>query len=107
MGDAPFGFRLRFVGRCYDGTRRGKGDRWTNRTGWRSSSRATASRARERPPYPPPLSPETGTSSTPFAPRGRLLLALSLTIKDDKVAEIDVIADPARLHQLDLAVLDH
>jgi RNA polymerase sigma factor (sigma-70 family) len=38
--------------------------------------------------------------------RGQLDLALTLTIKDEKITEIDVIADPARLHQLDLAVLD-
>src|SRR6266511_2857131 len=36
----------------------------------------------------------------------RLRLAVGLTIKDDKIAEIDVIADPPRLHQLDLAVLN-
>jgi RNA polymerase sigma-70 factor (ECF subfamily) len=46
-----------------------------------------------------------GTVGIVVAPRGQLLLALRLTIKDDKIAEIDVIADPARLHQLDLAVL--
>jgi hypothetical protein len=40
------------------------------------------------------------------APRGRLLLALTFTIDDDKIAEYDVIADPARLQQLDLAVLN-
>jgi RNA polymerase sigma factor (sigma-70 family) len=38
------------------------------------------------------------------APRGRLLLAIGLTIKDDKITEIDAIADPLRLRQLDLAV---
>jgi RNA polymerase sigma factor (sigma-70 family) len=38
--------------------------------------------------------------------RGQMDLALSLTIKDGKITEIDVIADPARLHQLELAVLD-
>jgi RNA polymerase sigma factor (sigma-70 family) len=38
--------------------------------------------------------------------RGRLDLALTLTIRDEKITEIEVIADPARLHQLDLAVLD-
>jgi RNA polymerase sigma factor (sigma-70 family) len=38
--------------------------------------------------------------------RGQLDLALSLTIRDEKITEIDVIADPARPHQLDLAVLD-
>jgi RNA polymerase sigma factor (sigma-70 family) len=46
-----------------------------------------------------------GTVGIVVAPRGRLLVALGLTIKDDKIAEIDVIADPERLHQLDLAVL--
>lgn len=40
------------------------------------------------------------------APRGQLLLALTITIKDGKIAEYDVIGDPARLHQLDLAVLN-
>ena len=46
-----------------------------------------------------------GTVGIVVAPRGKLLLALSLTIKDEKIAEIDVIADPPRLHRLDLAVL--
>ena len=39
------------------------------------------------------------------APRGRLRFAIGLTIKDDRIAEIDVVADPLRLQQLDLAVL--
>ena len=39
------------------------------------------------------------------APRGRLLLVLDLTIRHGKIAEINVIADPARLQRLDLAVL--
>jgi RNA polymerase sigma factor (sigma-70 family) len=38
------------------------------------------------------------------APRGRLLLAIGLTIKGEKITEIDAIADPLRLRQLDLAV---
>ncbi|MCW2940952.1 MAG: hypothetical protein JWN00_3937 [Actinomycetia bacterium] len=38
--------------------------------------------------------------------RGRLFLVLGFTITDGKITEIDVIADPARLRQLDLAVLD-
>jgi RNA polymerase sigma factor (sigma-70 family) len=46
-----------------------------------------------------------GTVGIVVAPRGKLRLALGLTIKDDKIAEIDVIADPSRLQQLDLAVL--
>jgi RNA polymerase sigma-70 factor (ECF subfamily) len=46
-----------------------------------------------------------GTVGIVVAPRGRLLLAIGLAIKDDKIAEIDVIADPPRLRRLDLAVL--
>jgi RNA polymerase sigma factor (sigma-70 family) len=46
-----------------------------------------------------------GTVGIVVVPHGRLRLVLSLTIKDDKIAEIDVIADPWRLHQVDLAVL--
>jgi RNA polymerase sigma factor (sigma-70 family) len=38
------------------------------------------------------------------APRGKLYRALSFTFKDGKIAEIDVVADPERLHGLDLAV---
>jgi RNA polymerase sigma factor (sigma-70 family) len=39
------------------------------------------------------------------APRGRLLIVLSFTIRGGKIVEIDAIADPTRLRQLDLAVL--
>jgi RNA polymerase sigma-70 factor (ECF subfamily) len=39
------------------------------------------------------------------APRGQLLLVLALTLKDGKIAGIEVIADPKRLRELDLAVL--
>jgi RNA polymerase sigma factor (sigma-70 family) len=38
------------------------------------------------------------------APRGRLLLAIGLTVKGDKITEIDAVADPSRLRRLDLAV---
>ena len=41
-----------------------------------------------------------------MAPRGRLFLVLVFTITDNKITEIDVIAEPDRLRQLDLAVLD-
>ena len=47
-----------------------------------------------------------GTVGAIVAPRGRLLLALTFTIKDEKIAEYDVIAEPALLHRLDVAVLD-
>ncbi|MFI6169570.1 sigma-70 family RNA polymerase sigma factor [Nocardia sp. NPDC051052] len=39
------------------------------------------------------------------APRGTLLLAITVTVRDDRVAGYEVIADPARLRELDLAVL--
>jgi RNA polymerase sigma factor (sigma-70 family) len=38
------------------------------------------------------------------APRGRLLLVLRFTVKDDKITGIDVVVDRERLRQLDLAV---
>jgi hypothetical protein len=41
-----------------------------------------------------------------MAPRGRLFRALRFTIMHGKIVEVDVIADPERLRQLDLAVLD-
>jgi len=39
-------------------------------------------------------------------PCGRLSLVLAFKSTQGKIVEIDVIADPARLRQLDLAVLD-
>jgi len=47
-----------------------------------------------------------GTPGIVTAPLGRLVIALAFTIPDDKISRIDVIADPARLQELDLAVLD-
>jgi RNA polymerase sigma factor (sigma-70 family) len=47
-----------------------------------------------------------GTPGIVMAPRGRLVLVLALTIGDSTISRIDVIADPARLEKLDLAVLD-
>jgi len=40
-----------------------------------------------------------------IAPRGQLLMVLQLKIADGKIIEMDAITDPARLGQLDLAVL--
>jgi RNA polymerase sigma-70 factor (ECF subfamily) len=40
------------------------------------------------------------------APRGQLLFVLELTVADGKITEINMIADQARLGQLDIAVLD-
>ncbi|MFJ9851525.1 sigma-70 family RNA polymerase sigma factor [Streptomyces sp. NPDC101150] len=39
------------------------------------------------------------------APRGRLLLAITVTIDGEKIAGYELIADPTRLHQLGLALL--
>ncbi len=46
-----------------------------------------------------------GTAGAVVAPQGRLLLVLAFTVADGRVAGYDVIADPARLGRLDLAVL--
>lgn len=40
------------------------------------------------------------------APRGRLLLALVISVEDGRVAAYEVVADPARLRALDVAVID-
>ena len=40
------------------------------------------------------------------ARHGRLFLVLNLTVAHGKIVEINVVADPERLRQLDLAVLD-
>jgi len=47
-----------------------------------------------------------GTPGIVMAARGRLILVLAFTIDGGKISRIDVIADPARLEELDLAVLD-
>jgi RNA polymerase sigma factor (sigma-70 family) len=46
-----------------------------------------------------------GTVGVVVAPHGRLSVALGYTVDSGRIVEIDVIADPARLRQLDLAVL--
>lgn len=47
-----------------------------------------------------------GTVGLVVAPRGRLLLALTLTVEGERITAYEVIADPIRLRRLDLAVLD-
>ena len=47
-----------------------------------------------------------GAVGVVVAPHGRLFRVLNLTIRDGKIASIDVVADPARLAALDLAVLE-
>jgi RNA polymerase sigma factor (sigma-70 family) len=46
-----------------------------------------------------------GAVGAVIAPHGRLQLVLAVTVAGDRVAAYDVIADPARLAQLELAVL--
>ncbi len=48
-----------------------------------------------------------GTPGIVMAARGRLILVLAFTIDGGKISRIDVVADPARLEELDLAVLDY
>ncbi|MFI0408858.1 sigma-70 family RNA polymerase sigma factor [Actinomadura sp. 3N508] len=47
-----------------------------------------------------------GRAGAVVAPHGRLQLAIAITVRDGRVAEYDLIADPGRLRHLDLAVLD-
>jgi RNA polymerase sigma factor (sigma-70 family) len=47
-----------------------------------------------------------GAAGVVLAPGGRPVAVIGFTVKGDKIVEIDVLADPVRLHQLDLAVLD-
>jgi Sigma-70, region 4 len=47
-----------------------------------------------------------GAVGVVVAPRGRLLAVLGFTIRGGKIVEIEAIADPASLRQLDLALLD-
>ncbi|MGH9405317.1 MAG: sigma-70 family RNA polymerase sigma factor [Terriglobia bacterium] len=47
-----------------------------------------------------------GNAGLIWAPHGRLLRALSFTIEGGKIVQAEIIADPARLRQLDLAILN-
>ncbi|MEU8871283.1 sigma-70 family RNA polymerase sigma factor [Streptomyces javensis] len=47
-----------------------------------------------------------GSVGVVVAPRGRLLLALTVTVEDGRIAAYEVIADPARLSELELGLLD-
>ncbi len=47
-----------------------------------------------------------GAPGIVFAPGGRLAVALAFAYTGDTISGIDVIADPARLDRLRLAVLD-
>jgi RNA polymerase sigma-70 factor (ECF subfamily) len=47
-----------------------------------------------------------GTAGAVWAPGGRPRIVFGFTITRGKIVAIDILADPARLRQLDLAVLD-
>ncbi len=47
-----------------------------------------------------------GSVGLVLAPRGRLSRALRFTVSDGRIVEVEVIAEPARLRALDIAVLD-
>jgi RNA polymerase sigma-70 factor (ECF subfamily) len=47
-----------------------------------------------------------GAAGAVWAPRGRLRVVFAFTIAGGRIVEIDLLADPERLRQLDLAVLD-
>jgi RNA polymerase sigma-70 factor (ECF subfamily) len=47
-----------------------------------------------------------GAVGVVMAPRGRLVRALTFTIANGKITEIEVIGDPARLGALDLSIVD-
>jgi RNA polymerase sigma factor (sigma-70 family) len=47
-----------------------------------------------------------GAAGIVAAPEGRVFSVLAVTIKHDKIVEINILADPERLRQLDLVVLD-
>ncbi|GAA1978245.1 sigma-70 family RNA polymerase sigma factor [Amycolatopsis minnesotensis] len=46
-----------------------------------------------------------GSVGVVVAPRGRLVLAITVTVEGDRITSYEVIADPDRLRQLDIAVL--
>jgi RNA polymerase sigma-70 factor (ECF subfamily) len=48
-----------------------------------------------------------GTVGAIVAPRGRLLLVIAITMTGDRVAGYELIADPARLGQVELSVLEN
>ena len=47
-----------------------------------------------------------GAAGVVVAPRGRLFAVMGFTVRGEKIVEIDILADPARLRQLDLALLE-
>jgi RNA polymerase sigma-70 factor (ECF subfamily) len=47
-----------------------------------------------------------GAAGVVVAPRGRPFSVMGFTVRVGKIVEIDILADPARLEQLELAFLE-
>jgi RNA polymerase sigma-70 factor (ECF subfamily) len=47
-----------------------------------------------------------GAAGAVVAPHGRPFSVIGFTVRDGRIAEIDILADPERLRRLDLAILD-
>ena len=47
-----------------------------------------------------------GAAGAVVAPQGRPFSVMGFTVRDGRIAEIDILADPERLRRLDLAILD-
>jgi RNA polymerase sigma-70 factor (ECF subfamily) len=47
-----------------------------------------------------------GAAGVVVAPRGRPVSIMAFTVRGGKIVAIDALADPTRLRQLDLTVLD-
>jgi hypothetical protein len=54
----------------------------------------------------PTCRPGEGDPGIVMAPLGQLMVAPALTIPDERISRIEVIADPDRLEHVELAVLD-
>jgi RNA polymerase sigma factor (sigma-70 family) len=48
-----------------------------------------------------------GTAGAMVATDGQLVTIMGFTVRNGKITEIDILADPARLSRLDLTILDH
>ncbi len=72
------------------------------------SARAVAESARAWPPEAVEARPAlvNGAAGVVVFRRGRLFSVMGFTVRGGKIVEIDVLADPARLSRLDLALLD-
>ena len=74
--------------------------------GARTVAQGALAYSRRGPSAPPTLALVNGAVGVVVAPRGRLSRVVTFKIRHGKIVEIDVLADPARLRQLDLAVLN-